>query len=71
MYAALFSPLQKDADDAVVVALTSNSVFESGADEDEVYGAGIAFPLLQVVHALKIFLNVVSSSDPWSNEADY
>lgn len=42
-------PLQKDADRAVVVAVTSHSVFEPGADEDEVYGEGVAFPLLQVV----------------------
>ncbi|XP_069018609.1 cytosolic 5'-nucleotidase 1B isoform X1 [Embiotoca jacksoni] len=39
---------QKDADRAVVVAVTSRAVFESGAeDSDGVHGAGIAFPLLQ------------------------
>lgn len=41
-------PLQKDADHALVIAVTSNAAFEPGADEDEVYGVGIAFPLLQV-----------------------
>lgn len=45
------SPLQKDADRALIVAVTSRSVFESGADDDgdeEVYKVGTAFPLLQV-----------------------
>lgn len=43
------SPLQKDADRAVVVAVTSRAVFESGSyDGDDVYKAGVAFPLLQV-----------------------
>lgn len=41
---------QKDADRAVVVAVTSRAVFESGADDgDDVYGAGVAFPLLQAL----------------------
>lgn len=43
------SPPQKDADRAVVVALTSRSVFESTGDGDEdMYGVGVAFPLLKV-----------------------
>ena len=42
------SCLQKDADRAVVVAVTSRAVFESGAEGDEVYKEGTAFPLLQV-----------------------
>ena len=47
--------LQKDADRAVVVAVTSRAVFDSGADGgDDVYGMGVAFPLLQV--ALKYSL---------------
>lgn len=41
---------QKDADRAVVIAVTSRAVFESGADDgDDVYGAGVAFPLLQAL----------------------
>ncbi|TDH09769.1 hypothetical protein EPR50_G00091840 [Perca flavescens] len=40
---------QKDADRAVVVAVTSRAVFESGADGDDVYGMGVAFPLLQAL----------------------
>ncbi|XP_053281999.1 cytosolic 5'-nucleotidase 1B isoform X2 [Pleuronectes platessa] len=43
---------QKDADRAVVVAVTSRAVFESGAegdDGDEVYKVGTAFPLLQAL----------------------
>lgn len=41
---------QKDADRAVVVAVTSRAVFESGPDDgDDVYGAGVAFPLLQAL----------------------
>ncbi|GLD61647.1 cytosolic 5'-nucleotidase 1A-like protein [Lates japonicus] len=39
---------QKDADRAVVVAVTSRAVFEPGAD-DEVYEVGTAFPLLQAL----------------------
>lgn len=44
------SVLQKDVDHAVVVAVTSHAVFESEAEEDAgaAYGAGRAFPLLQV-----------------------
>ena len=43
------SPLQKDAERAVVVAVTSRAVFEAGADDgDDGYGKGVAFPLLQV-----------------------
>lgn len=43
------SLLQKDADRAVVVAVTSRAVFESGSDDgDGVYGLGVASPLLQV-----------------------
>lgn len=43
------SHLQKDADRAVVVAVTSRAVFESAADDGgDVYGVGVAFPLLQV-----------------------
>lgn len=43
------SPLQKEADCPVVVAVTSHAVFESGAeDPDGLYVGGIAFPLLQV-----------------------
>lgn len=39
---------QKDADRAVVVAVTSRAVFESGDDDgDDVYGVGVASPLLQ------------------------
>uniref|UniRef100_A0A3Q3JTU6 Cytosolic 5'-nucleotidase 1A-like n=1 Tax=Monopterus albus TaxID=43700 RepID=A0A3Q3JTU6_MONAL len=41
--------LQKDADHAVVIAVTSRAVFGSGADDDEVYGEGLAFPLLQAL----------------------
>lgn len=41
------SPLQKDADHAVVVAITSSAAF--GADNsDDLYSEGVAFPLLQV-----------------------
>ncbi|XP_019134614.2 cytosolic 5'-nucleotidase 1A [Larimichthys crocea] len=41
---------QKDADHAVVVAITSHAAFESGADDgDEVYREGVAFPLLQAL----------------------
>ncbi|XP_029378883.1 cytosolic 5'-nucleotidase 1B [Echeneis naucrates] len=40
---------QKDADRAVVVAVTSRAVFECGADDDEVYKVGRAFPLLQAL----------------------
>lgn len=41
---------QKDADRAVVVAVTSRAVFESGGDDgDDVYGEGVAFPLLQAL----------------------
>lgn len=41
---------QKDADRAVVVAVTSRAVFDSGAvDSDGVYGGGVAFPLLQAL----------------------
>ncbi|XP_042352369.1 cytosolic 5'-nucleotidase 1A [Plectropomus leopardus] len=41
---------QKDADCAVVVAVTARAVFESGVDDDDdVYGAGVAFPLLQAL----------------------
>ncbi|KAG7215435.1 hypothetical protein INR49_022505 [Caranx melampygus] len=40
---------QKDADRAVVVAVTSRSVFEVGAEGDEVYEEGVAFPLLQAL----------------------
>ncbi|KAM6925789.1 cytosolic 5'-nucleotidase 1A [Lycodopsis pacificus] len=39
---------QKDADRAVVVAVTTRAVFESG-DGDSVYGMGVAFPLLQAL----------------------
>ncbi|XP_071314915.1 cytosolic 5'-nucleotidase 1B isoform X1 [Trachinotus anak] len=40
---------KKDADRAVVVAVTSRAVFECGADDDEVYKVGAAFPLLQAL----------------------
>ncbi|KAF7666901.1 hypothetical protein LDENG_00088430 [Lucifuga dentata] len=43
---------QKDADHALVVAVTSHVVFESGADDQhatEVYGVGVAYPLLQAL----------------------
>ncbi|XP_039988362.1 cytosolic 5'-nucleotidase 1A [Xiphias gladius] len=45
---------QKDADRAVVVAVTSRAVFESGGadddeDQDQVYEVGTAFPLLQAL----------------------
>ncbi|RVE71319.1 hypothetical protein OJAV_G00050590 [Oryzias javanicus] len=42
---------QKDADDAVVVAVTSRALFESGPEDDEtgVWKLGLAFPLLQAV----------------------
>ncbi|XP_076589509.1 cytosolic 5'-nucleotidase 1B [Chaetodon auriga] len=41
---------QKDADRAVVVAVTSRAVFESGGDDgDDVSGEGVAFPLLQAL----------------------
>ncbi|KAI3370971.1 hypothetical protein L3Q82_023622 [Scortum barcoo] len=44
------SPLQKDAEHAVVVAVSSRAVFEREADEgDEVYGSSVAFPLLQAL----------------------
>lgn len=43
------SLLQKDVDRAVVLAVTSHAVFESGSDDgDDVYRVGVAFPLLQV-----------------------
>ncbi|KAM3609925.1 uncharacterized protein V6R79_022606 [Siganus canaliculatus] len=40
---------QKDADRAVVVAVASRAVFEPGDDagDDDVYGVGVASPLLQ------------------------
>ncbi|KAM4572258.1 cytosolic 5'-nucleotidase 1B [Odontesthes bonariensis] len=39
---------QKDADHAVVVAVTSRAVFNSRAEDDsDVYGESVAFPLLQ------------------------
>lgn len=44
------SVLQKDAAHAVVIAIASDAVFDAGADEDDVYRPGIAFPLLQVKH---------------------
>lgn len=41
---------QKDADSALVVAVTCCAVFESGAENrDGLYGVGIAFPLLQAL----------------------
>ncbi|KAK5866860.1 hypothetical protein PBY51_011401 [Eleginops maclovinus] len=41
---------QKDADRAVVVAVTSRAVFDCGAEDgDDVYGVGVAFPLLQAL----------------------
>lgn len=41
---------QKDADRAVVVAVSSRAVFECGADDGEdVYGIGVASPLLQAL----------------------
>ncbi|XP_059190502.1 cytosolic 5'-nucleotidase 1A [Centropristis striata] len=44
---------QKDADCAVVVAVTCRAVFECGADDGEdVYGMGVAFPLLQAMQAV-------------------
>lgn len=54
------SPLQKDADHAVVVAITSHAAFESGADDgDEVYREGVAFPLLQVrIKLIKLLICV-------------
>lgn len=54
------SLLQKDADLAVVVAVTTRAVFESADDDGgDVYGVGVAFPLLQVriMHQLKTFHN--------------
>ncbi|XP_028304616.1 cytosolic 5'-nucleotidase 1A [Gouania willdenowi] len=39
---------QKNAEHTVVVAITSHSVFES-RDGDDVFGAGLAFPLLQAL----------------------
>ncbi|XP_026168285.1 cytosolic 5'-nucleotidase 1A [Mastacembelus armatus] len=39
---------QKDADRAVVIAVTSRAAFGSGGD-DEVFGEGTAFPLLQAL----------------------
>nr|XP_033490485.1 cytosolic 5'-nucleotidase 1A-like [Epinephelus lanceolatus] len=58
---------QKDADRAVVVAVTSRAVFESGADDgDDVYGAGVAFPLLQkrakVEHYGNLTFTITSST---------
>nr|XP_046249846.1 cytosolic 5'-nucleotidase 1B isoform X2 [Scatophagus argus] len=42
--------VKQDADHAVVVAVTSRAVFGSGADDGEdVYGVGVAFPLLQAL----------------------
>lgn len=44
---------QKDADIAVVVAVTSRALFECEADDDggdDVYGVGLAFPLLKALH---------------------
>lgn len=40
---------QKDAARALVVALATRAVFASEADGDDVYGMGVAFPLLQVL----------------------
>lgn len=46
---ACVTPPQKDADRALVVAVTCHAVFESSADDgDNVFGMGVAFPLLQV-----------------------
>ncbi|XP_029008930.1 cytosolic 5'-nucleotidase 1A isoform X2 [Betta splendens] len=39
---------QKDAD-AVVVAVTSDAVFDPGADEGDAFRVGLAFPLLQAL----------------------
>ncbi|XP_068169850.1 cytosolic 5'-nucleotidase 1B [Antennarius striatus] len=40
---------QKVAERALVVAVTSRSVFDSGADDGGVLGVGVAFPLLQAL----------------------
>lgn len=50
------SPLQKDADRALVVAVTTRAVFDAAAGD--VYGMGVAFPLLQV----RIEKNILNSS---------
>ncbi|XP_036962081.1 cytosolic 5'-nucleotidase 1A [Acanthopagrus latus] len=55
---------QKDADRAVVVAVTSRAVFESAADDGgDVYGVGVAFPLLQALHKVNERLLEESSAE--------
>ncbi|XP_049928110.1 cytosolic 5'-nucleotidase 1A-like [Epinephelus moara] len=59
---------QKDADRAVVVAVTSRAVFESGAhDGDDVYGAGVAFPLLSTRHYGNLTFTIISSTRHYGN----
>ncbi|XP_040893702.1 cytosolic 5'-nucleotidase 1B isoform X2 [Toxotes jaculatrix] len=41
--------VKQDADRAMVVAVMSRAVFEPGADDDEMYKVGPAFPLLQAL----------------------
>lgn len=47
----MFCLLQKDADRAVFVAVTSRSVFELD-DGDDVCRLGVAYPLLQVSYCI-------------------
>lgn len=61
------SPLQKNADHAVVVAVSFRAVFESGSDDvGDVYAVGVAFPLMQVkmnvvfVYVEKLLLTIAS-----------
>ncbi|XP_026222135.1 cytosolic 5'-nucleotidase 1A-like isoform X1 [Anabas testudineus] len=46
---SLKTVMQKDAERAVVIAVTSHAVFEFGADGDEAYEVGVAFPLMQAL----------------------
>ncbi|XP_054632504.1 cytosolic 5'-nucleotidase 1A [Dunckerocampus dactyliophorus] len=43
---------QKDADQALVVAISSSAVFEASDDGDGVHGVGVAFSLLQALQSV-------------------
>ncbi|XP_061780640.1 cytosolic 5'-nucleotidase 1A [Nerophis lumbriciformis] len=43
---------QKDADQALVVAISSSAVFEAADEGDEVHGVGVAFLLLQALQSV-------------------
>ncbi|KAK1887906.1 Cytosolic 5'-nucleotidase 1A [Dissostichus eleginoides] len=61
---------QKEADRAVVVAVTSRAVFDCGVDDgDEVCEVGVAFPLLQVLQRVNERLEI--SRFCFSSEEDF